>query len=314
MPLTVWLNRKLTRYLENEDLSRIYNDLIFNVGETFGFDPETMEAWERSTVRSLGGIMTESIDWITLGEETTFSDFLARAFATGKVVVIRGTSGNNEARIEIYGRNSLRNVYSDFIFEMENGLYDELKKSETSPILMSTLKDLLDRVQIDFKRTIMGKAVNSKRRVVNRAYISDNIPDVSGRLTESSLLFIYQPSGNDTTLVSYVLRYLMNNLKNRNQAGTFELFDQEKIAKAITKISSKKGYLPSKYANVRTGSIAYIAKPHEDLDHMFEDFRVNIAEPIINKVNSSLEIYRVMEESVREAGPGSLDGFVKKEN
>lgn len=311
MPLTIRLNPKVIQYLGPDRKVDVYNDLIRITRSAFKFEPNSVEVWINSSNVSLGGHKTEALQWEDLNAERGLLDLVSSSVELDGILIINGSYENGEktARIKIPENNREKRVYSDFFFETSAGLYDELKENDASSMIMSQLFEDLDKLSINFETNVMGHKTMSKRRIVKNAFISDNVPDIMGRMEETSFLFMLQPMGNESTFVRYIMRNVGTKFKEKYDKDPLELFDSNKIAKRVSDISRKKGYFPEKYVSVKTGSIAYIARPHGDLDRMFEDYTSKVMEPILKNLYEQAKFDELMENSIEGSGPGSLDKY-----
>lgn len=315
MPLTVRLNQKITPYLGIDFKVRVYNDLIRIVEKVFSFKPSTIELWVDSSVESLGGYKVETVEWGQLGGTSNMKNLVEDSTDLRGIIVIRGACWDSDepAKIKISENSMEKKVYSDFFFETSQGLYEDILVMENSNMLMNHLFESLDDLYIDFETRLMGRKIITKRYLVKSAFISDNVPDEIENMKESSFLFMYHHSGNDATFVRHLVKGLGLVLRDKYKKDPLEMLDPNKVAKKISEISRRKGYNPEKYASVKTGSIAYIAKPHENLDRMVEDYSQKIAEPILKNIMEKIELERIMEDSVEDGGPGALEEFDRKE-
>lgn len=313
MPLTIWLNGSIIPYLDTSQLTEVYNKLIGIVSEIFEFSPKDSELWKNSTSTYLDGERVYSYKWEELGTNSRMIDLVSKAVDEHYIIVIKGTCGADlEARIEIYGKSSERKIYSDFLFEMGIGLFDYLEKSDNQFYTLSKLHEYLDRSKIQFVTTKMKKTMSDERKVVESAFISDNILD-EGNIEESSMLFFYKMRGHRDLFFKYVVNSVLSELRKEKKSDPFVLFDSGKIARSISHFSKKRGFTIEKYANVLPGSVSYIAKNHETLDTMFDDLKTKVTEPILKRMSEKFDPERIMEESVTELGPGSLDNFEKSD-
>ncbi len=309
MPLTVWLNNDVIPYLDDEKLTSVYTDLFRSVSGIFKFVPKYIELWKNSTTPYLDGVKVLSKDWDEIGKNYTMQDLISNARDEHHIIVIGGNcDGDPGAKIEIYGKSAERKVYSDFLFEMGGSLYDYLEESDNLYNMLSELHRALDTIKVPFETTIMNSKKKSIRKVVEKAFISDNIPNEDD-LEESSMLFIYKPTWDEDMFFRYVVKNVLTELRKEMKSDPFMLFDSGKIAKNISRVSKKKGFTLDKYANILPGSVSYIAKTHENLDTMFDDLKSKVTEPILKRMSENFDPERIMEESVTESAPDSLDKY-----
>ncbi len=315
MPMMIWLKKDLTRYLDSHGLTGLYNNLLNLVEETFDFKPTEIEIWKKSTSKYLGGEMIKRQRWEEIGKETTMVDTVEEAMSTDGILRINGGCNDMDqgSALEIYGDSRQRLVYSDVFFEMGNGLYDELQKMDNLSEVLHTLKEGMESIELELHGVIMGKKTTSKRRVVERAFISDNIPNEEKDVSGSSYLFFYLPRGKQWSFLKFILRNVALDMqKEKKKADPFRILDFDRMARAISEYSQTKGYVLDKYAVVSHGSIAYMARPHSNLDRMFGDYRDKIAKPVMLKMQEKFRIDQIMQDSITEVGPGSFSDFERK--
>ena len=313
MPLTIWLDRDIVKVLDSNKLTEVYNSVIGIIRDLFGFRPEEIEVWRGSTSEVLGGYIERKIRWEDLGTQITMLSIIEEMMNTEKALVIAGSCYETDpgSRIEIYGNSSMRRTYSDIFFDTGDGLYDRILTNHEAYNAMFSLQDRFSAVETVVNSVVESRRKDQRRKVVIKAYISNNIPDVENKLGESALLYTYFPKGREFTFLRLVLNNVANDLKKPKIQNPFSLYNFKSMAKVISEFSTKKGYNVEKYATVQHGSIVYIAKEGDTLNRLFDDFSEKIARPVLTRISEKFEFNKILEETVTEPGPGSIHDYEK---
>ncbi len=313
MPLTIWLDRDVAKVLDSSKLTEVYNSVIGIIRDLFGFRPEEIEVWRGSTSEVLGGFLERKIRWEDLGKQTTMLSIIEEMMSTKKALIVAGNCYETDpgSRIEIYGNSPMRRIYSDIFFDTGDGLYDRILTNHEAYKAMFSLQDRLSAVETIVHSVVESRGKDQRRKVVIKAYISNNIPDVDNKLGESALLYTYFPKGQEFTFLRLVLNNVANELKKPKIPNPFSLYNFKSMARVISEFSMKKGYNIEKYATVQHGSIVYIAKEGDTLNRLFDDFSEKIARPVLTRISEKFEFNKILEEEVTEPGPGSIHDYEK---
>ena len=313
MPMTIWLDRDIEKLLDSSKLTEIYNSVIGIIRDLFGFRPEKIEVWRGGTSEVLGGVLERKVGWEDLKNQNTMLSIIEEMTSTEKALIITGSCYETDpgSKIEIYGNSSLRRIYSDIFFDTGDGLYDRILTNHEAYNALFSLQDRLSGVETVVNSVVEGRRKIQRRKVVTKAYISNNVPDVDNKLGESTLLYTYFPKGPEFTFLRLVLNNVANELKNPKAPNPFSLYNFKSMARAISEFSIKKGYNIEKYATMQHGSIVYIAKEGDTLNRLFDDFSEKIARPVLTRISKEFEFNKILEEEVTETGPGSIHDYEK---
>lgn len=284
MPVSIWLNGNAKR-MSNKEWMRLVLDVERIFQETFEFEHERLQLWDKSFFSESDGTLVISKPFQDLNDSDSFESNLKQAIDYKLILKITGRMKSPiDARaffvcfLESKDRWGMPHMFFDS--EMgEQDLTDSLWKDNSRNAYVYRILDDLPQIRVN----VLGET----RRIIDRALIARDFPDKAS-IKEKGIIMYYL-SGRETRFLNNMIRdYSAAELEKRKKISELNvnemagrLYEDEVFRKQWEKISPTVKAIPG-------GSLSLISETEEGIPILLSGIEKQIISPVLDEVPKDL--------------------------